>query len=82
VNKNSVAPERLIFVSHSNADTWIAKQIAREITIRGGTPFLESTDHMYGLSLGPLGDAEFQLWLYCSGSQLRSYRIKRVYRYS
>jgi hypothetical protein len=32
---------RLVFVSHSSQDTWIAKQIAREIEARGGTPFLD-----------------------------------------
>ena len=33
--------ERLVFVSHSGQDTWIAKQIAREIEARGATPFLD-----------------------------------------
>jgi hypothetical protein len=28
-------------VSHSSQDTWIAKQIAREIEARGATPFLD-----------------------------------------
>ena len=32
---------RLIFVSHSGPDTWVAKQIAREIEARGATPFLD-----------------------------------------
>lgn len=32
---------RLIFVSHSGQDTWVAKQIAREIETRGATPFLD-----------------------------------------
>jgi hypothetical protein len=32
---------RLIFVSHSGPDTWIARQIAREIEARGATPFLD-----------------------------------------
>jgi len=31
----------LVFVSHSGPDTWIAKQIAREIESRGATPFLD-----------------------------------------
>jgi len=31
----------LVFVSHSSQDTWIAKQIAREIEARGATPFLD-----------------------------------------
>jgi hypothetical protein len=33
--------KRLVFVSHSSQDTWIAKQIAREIEARGATPFLD-----------------------------------------
>jgi hypothetical protein len=36
-NRNS----RLVFISHSSADTWVAKQIAREIKARGATPFLD-----------------------------------------
>jgi hypothetical protein len=31
----------LIFVSHSSKDTWVAKQIAREIRSLGATPFLD-----------------------------------------
>src|ERR1700747_2540197 len=33
--------KRLVFVSHSSQDTWIAKQIAREIEARGAAPFLD-----------------------------------------
>jgi hypothetical protein len=33
--------ERLVFVSHSGTDTWVAKQIAREIAACGATPFLD-----------------------------------------
>jgi hypothetical protein len=32
---------RLIFVSHSSSDTWVAKQIAREIEKCGASPFLD-----------------------------------------
>ena len=32
---------RLVFVSHSGTDTWVAKQIAREIGACGATPFLD-----------------------------------------
>ncbi|MGH9760886.1 MAG: toll/interleukin-1 receptor domain-containing protein [Blastocatellia bacterium] len=35
---------RLIFISHSSRDTWVAKQIAREVTLAGGTPFLDEAD--------------------------------------
>lgn len=34
----------LVFVSHSGEDTWVARQIAREITARGATPFLDEAD--------------------------------------
>jgi hypothetical protein len=34
------AAKRLVFVSHSGPDTWVAKQIAREIEACRGTPFL------------------------------------------
>jgi hypothetical protein len=40
VNEQSTE-KRLVFVSHSSQDTWIAKQIAREIEARGATPFLD-----------------------------------------
>jgi hypothetical protein len=33
--------KRLIFVSHSSSDTWVAKQIAKEIERCGATPFLD-----------------------------------------
>lgn len=32
---------RLVFVSHCGQDTWVAKQIAREIEARGATPLLD-----------------------------------------
>jgi hypothetical protein len=41
MDQSSTSKDRLIFVSHSSADTWVAKQIAREIELRGGTPFLD-----------------------------------------
>jgi hypothetical protein len=31
------------FVSHSSADTWVARQIAREIENRGAVPFLDES---------------------------------------
>ena len=36
-------PKQLVFISHSGPDTWIAKQIAREIKARGATPFLDES---------------------------------------
>lgn len=33
--------KRLVFISHSSPDTWVAKQIAREIDVRGAIPFLD-----------------------------------------
>jgi hypothetical protein len=36
--------KRLVFLSHSSRDTWVAKQIAREITACGAKPFLDEAD--------------------------------------
>lgn len=35
---------RLVFVSHSGADAWVARQIAREITNCGATAFLDEAE--------------------------------------
>jgi hypothetical protein len=35
---------KLVFVSHAGEDTWVARQIAREITARGARPFLDEAD--------------------------------------
>jgi hypothetical protein len=35
---------RLVFISHSGADTWVAKQIARHISDCGADPFLDEAD--------------------------------------
>jgi hypothetical protein len=39
---------RLVFVSHSGADTWVARQIARAITECGATPFLDEAEIAVG----------------------------------
>jgi hypothetical protein len=36
--------KRLIFVSHSGQDTWVAKQIAREISTCGAAAFLDQAE--------------------------------------
>jgi len=36
--------KKLVFVSHSGEDTWVARQIAREITERGARAFLDEAD--------------------------------------
>jgi hypothetical protein len=36
--------EYLVFVSHSARDTWVAKQIAKEVLECGATPFLDEAD--------------------------------------
>jgi hypothetical protein len=36
--------KRLVFISHSGVDTWVAKQIAREISACGAVPFLDEAD--------------------------------------
>jgi TIR domain len=41
VEDDATRKRRLVFISHSSADTWVAKQIAREIEARGATPFLD-----------------------------------------
>ena len=35
---------RLVFVSHSGTDTWVARQIAREIAECGAVPFLDEAE--------------------------------------
>ena len=35
---------RLVFISHSGTDTWVAQQIAREISACGAVPFLDEAD--------------------------------------
>ncbi len=44
--ENNPRPEkpRLVFVSHSGEDTWVARQIAREISSKGAKPFLDEAD--------------------------------------
>lgn len=40
----AVETHRLVFVSHSGEDTWVAKQIAREIEACGAKPFLDEAE--------------------------------------
>lgn len=40
----SLQKKRLIFVSHAGEDTWVARQIAREITLTGAEVFLDAAD--------------------------------------
>jgi hypothetical protein len=40
-DESSSTTKRLVFVSHCGLDSWVAKQIAREIEERGATPFLD-----------------------------------------
>ncbi len=40
-----MSDKRLVFVSHSGEDTWVARQIAREIAKCGARPFLDA-DHV------------------------------------
>jgi TIR domain len=37
----AASTERLVFISHSGADTWVARQIAREVVSCGAVPFLD-----------------------------------------
>jgi hypothetical protein len=36
--------QKLVFVSHSGEDTWVARQIAREVEARGARSFLDEAD--------------------------------------
>lgn len=38
------SPGRLVFISHCGQDTWVAKQIAREVAACGATAFLDEAD--------------------------------------
>lgn len=40
--------KRLVFISHSGRDTWVAKQIAREIVACGAEPFLDQLEMEIG----------------------------------
>lgn len=40
----SVKSKRMVFISHSAKDTWVAKQIAREITDCGAKVFLDEAE--------------------------------------
>ncbi|MGH8584137.1 MAG: toll/interleukin-1 receptor domain-containing protein [Gammaproteobacteria bacterium] len=40
----SSVTSRRVFVSHAGEDTWVARQIAREIAARGAIPFLDEAD--------------------------------------
>lgn len=42
--RRKIRPKRLVFVSHSSRDTWVAKQIARDIKACGAVPFLDESD--------------------------------------
>jgi hypothetical protein len=41
---NVAGDSRLVFVSHSGEDTWVARQIAAGIAAVGATPFLDEAD--------------------------------------
>ena len=48
MHEQSATKTRLVFVSHSGPDTWVAKQIAREIQARGATTFLDEAQIAVG----------------------------------
>ncbi|MEO8393169.1 MAG: toll/interleukin-1 receptor domain-containing protein [Chloroflexota bacterium] len=49
---DSSANEHLVFISHSGEDTWVARQIAREITETGAKVFLDEADIKIGDEFG------------------------------
>ena len=44
--ENNLSPKKpkLVFVSHSGEDTWVARQIAKEISLKGAKTFLDEAD--------------------------------------
>jgi hypothetical protein len=40
----SAQSKRMVFVSHSAKDTWVARQVAREISRCGATAFLDEAE--------------------------------------
>jgi hypothetical protein len=44
IDESSGLDARLVFISHAGEDTWIARQIAREIRECGARPFLDQAD--------------------------------------
>jgi hypothetical protein len=44
VSEGASTTDWLIFVSHAGEDTWVARQIAREIAERGARSFLDEAD--------------------------------------
>lgn len=44
LQEEGFAARRLVFVSHSGQDTWVAKQIAREIERSGAKAFLDEAE--------------------------------------
>ena len=44
MKRKSRTPKLLVFISHSGRDTWVAKQIAREVTACGANFFLDESD--------------------------------------
>ena len=41
---NQQNDSRFVFVSHSSLDTWVAKQIAKEVELCGAVPFLDEAN--------------------------------------
>lgn len=43
-DEGTVNTRRLVFISHCGQDTWVAKQIAREVERSGAKPFLDEAE--------------------------------------
>nr|VFK26983.1 MAG: TIR domain-containing protein [Candidatus Kentron sp. MB]VFK31245.1 MAG: TIR domain-containing protein [Candidatus Kentron sp. MB]VFK75415.1 MAG: TIR domain-containing protein [Candidatus Kentron sp. MB] len=43
-SERELGGDRLVFVSHSGEDTWVARQIAREISSKGARSFLDEAN--------------------------------------
>src|SRR4051794_7246285 len=69
---------RLVFVSHSGEDTWVARQIANGISAVGARPFLDEADVEVGAEFeedirGFLDHADELLVLFTPWSLVRPY---------
>ena len=77
-----------VFLSHSGEDTWIARQIAREISERGAVPFLDEADVDVGAEFeedirrsAQHGYDAFRSSWFCWACPPRTFRRIRTRRY-
>ncbi|MBM3744635.1 MAG: toll/interleukin-1 receptor domain-containing protein [Acidobacteria bacterium] len=54
-----MARERFVFISHCGRDTWVARQIAREVAACGAQPFLDEAH----IQVGEDFEEQLRTWL-------------------